>query len=153
MRIFPTADFLVPETSTFDHGDRWQEIGSFRQPDILGATIHEIGHSLGLGHSLAELPGEFWIYQSPDGLGHLVDIMQPKGNANMYWIFTRYSGLGTGKLFDDDIAGIRSIYGTGGGTVTSLVPEPASWVLGVIAASAFAAITRSARRRITRLIK
>jgi hypothetical protein len=124
---FPGNNVLAGDVE-YDDSDRWQEIGTRPVPDILGATIHELGHSLGLNHT------------------DLVD-------ANMYWIFTRCSGLGTGKLFADDIAGIRSIYGSGSGTVTSLVPEPATWALGLIAASAFAAITRSTRRRTARLIK
>ncbi len=95
----------------YDHGDRWQEIGTLPQPDILGATIHELGHSLGLNHT---------------------DLV----NANMYWIFTRTQGLGTGKLFPDDIAGIQSIYGAGRGTVTSLVPEPGTALLAVLGACA-----------------
>jgi len=97
----------------YDHGDRWQLVGTLPQPDILGATIHELGHTLGLGHT------------------NVVD-------ANMYWIFTRTSGLGTGKLFPDDIAGIQSIYGVGSGSVTSLVPEPASWLMAMLAVSAMA---------------
>jgi hypothetical protein len=79
----------------FDDGDRWQEIGTTPVPDILGATIHELGHSLGLGHSGLE-------------------------EAAMYWIFNRFSGIGTGQLHADDIAGIRAVYGTGAGSVTPL---------------------------------
>lgn len=142
---FPNSGFPIAGDVTFDHEDRWQEIGEFRQPDILGAAIHEIGHTLGLGHSLVELPGEFWIYQNPDGLGHLVDVMQPKGGANMYWIFTRYSGLGTGMLFADDIAGIQKVYGAGVGGVTPLVPEPASGVL--VALALVTMVGRFCRRR------
>jgi hypothetical protein len=95
----------------FDHGDPWQEAGTRPIPDILGATIHELGHSLGLGHS--SLP-----------------------TANMHWIFTRYDGPGTGALAPDDIAGIRSIYGAGQGRVvplTSHVPEPATLFLLLLA--------------------
>jgi hypothetical protein len=106
----------------FDHGDRWQEIGTRPIPDILGATIHELGHSLGLNHT------------------DLTD-------SNMYWIFTRYSGLGTGKLFPDDIAGIQSIYGPGKGVVVSLVPEPASCILALLAASLL--LWRSRRRPVS----
>jgi hypothetical protein len=97
----------------FDDGDPWQEVGTRPIPDILGATIHELGHALGLGHT---------------GLS----------TANMYWIFTRYGGLGTGRLHSDDIAGIRSIYGSGQGRVIPLsirIPEPTGWMLGLITAS------------------
>lgn len=116
---FPGAGDFAGDVE-YDHGDRWQEIGTLPQPDILGATIHELGHSLGLNHT------------------SVVD-------ANMYWIFTRTSGLGTGRLHTDDIAGIRSIYGTGSGIVTSLVPEPASWVLAAMGAGMLA--LRTNRRR------
>lgn len=88
----------------FDHSDPWQASGTLHVPDILGAAIHEIGHTLGLGHT-------------------------DNSNANMYWIFHRFQGLGTGQLFADDIAGIQAIYGVGSGTVTSLVPEPTSLLL------------------------
>jgi Matrixin len=90
----------------YDHGDRWQLNGTTPMPDILGATIHELGHSLGLNHTNI-LP------------------------SNMYWIFTRYNGPGTGQLFPDDIAGIRAIYGAGLGSVTPLttIPEPATSLL------------------------
>lgn len=89
----------------FDRGDPWALIGTTREPDILGAAIHELGHALGLTHS--SLP-----------------------EANMYWIFTRHTGPGSGKLHEDDIAAIQSIYGAGVGSVTPLplvqVPEPAT---------------------------
>jgi hypothetical protein len=89
----------------FDHGDPWQEVGSLSVPDILGAAIHEIGHTLGLHHT-------------------------DDSSANMYWIFHRFAGPGTGQLFPDDIAGIQSIYGAGVGSVLPLhVPEPATWLL------------------------
>ncbi len=114
----------------FDDSDKWQEVGTLRKPDILGAAIHEIGHSLGLAHSTGIQVGQYWTYQVDDGAGHLVDHLEPKGNANMFWIFTRYSGLGTGQLFPDDIAGIQAIYGTGPGSVSPMaVPEPAALTL------------------------
>ncbi len=93
----------------FDHGDPWQEFGTLPVPDILGATTHEIGHSLGLNHT---------------------DIPQ----ANMYWIFRRTQGLNDGWLHPDDIAGIRSIYSAGVGSVTPLlVPEPATGLMALAA--------------------
>ena len=89
----------------FDHGDPWQEVGTLPVPDILGATIHELGHALGLQHS-----------NDPQ--------------ANMYWIFRRGAGPGTGALHTDDIDGIRAIYGSGVGSVTPLgVPEPTAWTI------------------------
>ena len=101
---FPSSGATLAGDVEYDHADPWQEVGTLPVPDILGATIHELGHSLGLGHT---------------------DLTE----ANMYWIFTRTAGLGTGKLFADDIAGIRAIYGAGSGSVVSLVPEPAIGVL------------------------
>ncbi len=106
----------------FDHGDPWQEVGTQSIPDILGASIHEIGHTLGLNHTTVV-------------------------GANMYWIFHRFSGLGTGELFPDDIAGIQAIYGAGSGGVYPLaVPEPAACLLGLFAIIWFG-INRPARPR------
>ena len=90
-----------------DIGDRWNLEGSFVYPDILGAMIHELGHSLGLLHS-------------------------SESSANMWHIFPRFSGPGTEHLHEDDIAGIQAIYGVGVGSVTPL-PEPSSCVLALLA--------------------
>lgn len=112
----------------YDEGDRWQEVGTTPQPDILGATIHEVGHIIGLNHT---------------------DV----STANMYWIFHRYSGLNSPELapanipiqFADDIQGIRSIYGAGVGSVTPIgVPEPATGFL--IAAAMLCALPIRRRR-------
>jgi hypothetical protein len=92
---YPSSDVLAGDVE-YDHGDPWQEVGTTPVPDILGATIHELGHSLGLGHSDDDA-------------------------AAMYWIFNRFSGIGTGELHADDIAGIRSVYGAGMGSVTPLM--------------------------------
>lgn len=128
----------------FDEGDRWLEVGTLHQPDILGAAIHEIGHTLGLAHSLGIRPGEYWSYPIYDVNNQVVEHLEAKGNANMFWIFTRYSGLGTGQLFPDDVAGIQAIYGTEPGSVTSLVtPEP-----GTLTLIFFAAATFFLRRRV-----
>lgn len=88
----------------FDNGDPWQVNGTTSTPDVLGAAIHEIGHTLGLTHS--NIPG-----------------------TNLYWIFRRHSGSGSGMLLPDDIAAIQSVYGVGVGSVTPLprpVPEPST---------------------------
>lgn len=114
---FPSGGVYAGDVE-YDHGDRWQEVGTLPLPDILGATIHELGHSLGLNHT--SIP-----------------------EANLYWIFTRYSGLGTGKLHADDIAGIQSIYGPGSGTVTSLVPEPGAGVLVIATIATMFGLRRS----------
>jgi hypothetical protein len=105
----------------FDHSDPWQVVGTLSAPDILGASIHEIGHTLGLNHT--------------DVVG-----------ANMYWIFHRFSGLGTGQLFPDDIAGIQAIYGAGSGNVFPLaVPEPAAAFLVAMAATWLLTFRRTRR--------
>ncbi len=93
----------------FDDGDPWQKQGTLPTPDVLGAAIHELGHSLGLDES-----------EDP--------------TSNMYYIFTRYNGPGTGaSLKPDDIAGIQAIYGAGVGSVTPLsVPEPSTTILAAL---------------------
>jgi hypothetical protein len=128
---YPPGDGY-PGDVEFDDTDFWQEVGTLHQPDVLGAAIHETGHALGLAHSTGITPGQYWSYLVSDGNGGTTTHLEPMGNANMFWIFTRYSGLGTGQLGGDDILGIQAIYGAGHGSVTSLVPEPATWLLFVI---------------------
>lgn len=120
---YPSYPGTLPGDVFFDNGDPWQEVGSLHEPDVLGAAIHELGHALGLNHS-----------NDP--------------TANMYWIFTRYSGLGTGKLTADDIAGIQSIYGAGKGSVVplGLTPEPTSATLALAAVVSLLPLLRRRRR-------
>jgi hypothetical protein len=144
---FPPGDGY-PGDVQFDDSDAWQIVGTLRQPDVLGAAIHEIGHSLGLGHATGIIPGEYWSYQVYDGTGQVVDHLEPKGNADMFWIFNRYSGLGTGQLMPDDIAGIQAIYGAGQGSVTPLgVPEPTTVRLLIACAAALGMGGRGRRSR------
>jgi len=90
----------------FDNSNTWK-IGAGAGYDLLQVLVHELGHSLGLGHT-----------PPPDEPGGATAIMNP-----IY--LERYSGLGTAFLYEDDIAGIQSIYGVGVGSVTPL-PEPSS---------------------------
>lgn len=109
---YPTSSGNLGGDVFFDHSDPWELIGTTREPDILGAAIHEIGHALGLTHSSIE-------------------------GVNMYWIFKRHAGPGTGELLPDDIAAIQSVYGAGAGSVTPLwaqVPEPPAFLLAMAAA-------------------
>jgi hypothetical protein len=122
---FPFGGFYAGDVE-FDHGDPWQEFGTLSTPDILGATTHEVGHSLGLHHT--SVP-----------------------EANMYWIFRRTQGLGDGWLHPDDIAGMQFIYGPGTGSVTPLViPEPISAAIWIVAATVFLCI--ASRHRGTRRV-
>lgn len=100
MAYFPTslANPIAGDIH-FDNGDPWAIVGTPSEPDVLGILTHEIGHSLGIEHS--ELDG-----------------------AVMFPAALRRNGPGTGLLTADDIAAVRAIYGTGVGSVTTLVPEP-----------------------------
>jgi hypothetical protein len=71
--------------------------GSF---DFLEVAVHEIGHALGLGHEPAPPAGN-------------IALMNPNYAG-------RFDGLGTSFLLPDDVNGIRTIYGTGVGSVTPL---------------------------------
>ena len=103
---FPTGStgFGLQGDVHFDRSNRWEPIGHIDPvtgadyPDILGATIHEVGHSIDIRHS------------NIDG-------------ANMFPRFLRASGPGTAYLHSDDIAAVQKIYGAGVGSVTPLI-EP-----------------------------
>ncbi|MCH7726630.1 MAG: matrixin family metalloprotease, partial [Planctomycetes bacterium] len=78
------------------HFDIDEEWGAAQGGFFLEVILHELGHSLGLGHELV-----------------VNAIMNPT-------IQNRFNGLGESFLFTDDINGIRAIYGTGVGSVTPL---------------------------------
>ena len=78
-----------------DTGENWK-LGAGGGIDFVEVMTHEIGHALGLGHESTNSA-----------------IMNPYYGG-------RFSGLGTGYLIADDINGIRALYGTGTGSVTSL---------------------------------
>jgi hypothetical protein len=108
----------------YDDSDRWQLVGTQPVPDILGASVHEIGHVLGLNHT--------------DVVG-----------ADMYWIFNRFSGPGTATLQPDDIAGMQSIYGAGTGSLTPLaVPEPTAGLMMLVLGAWFATNRRARSKRV-----
>lgn len=127
----PPADPIAKAQSTcigysqicdvqYDDSDRWQVVGTQPIPDILGASVHEIGHVLGLNHT--------------DVVG-----------SDMYWIFNRFSGPGTATLGPDDIAGIQFIYGAGVGSLTPLaVPEPATGILAILGTTWLLSLRRRA---------
>jgi Ca2+-binding RTX toxin-like protein len=89
------ASFPQGGDITFDTGDNWNA------SLFLETAVHELGHSLGLGHSTG------------------VDaILNPS-------IQNRFNGPGTAFLFQDDINGVRSLYGSGAGSVNALGDAPA----------------------------
>lgn len=101
---FPSNSPNLGSDIHFDNGDPWAVVGTPSEPDILGIMAHEIGHTLGIGHSTI-------------------------AGAVMFPAALRRSGPGTGILTPDDIAAVQAIYGQGVGSVTpllALVPEPMS---------------------------
>ena len=108
---FSTTDGRAGDVH-FDNGNTWRLNLGDPGIDLLEVMVHELGHSLGLGHEPTS--------------GNTA-IMNP-------YYGSRYSGLGTSFLFQDDINGIRAIYGTGTGSVTPLgtaVPLPAAAWMGL----------------------
>ncbi len=83
-----------------DRDENWSTRPSFSNIDIIEVLTHELGHSLGLDHETRNAA-----------------IMNPFYSG-------RYEGPGTGVLLQDDINGIRAIYGTGVGSVSSLDRKP-----------------------------
>ncbi len=103
---FPSNGPHIGSDIQFDNGDPWEVIGTPSAPDILGILAHEIGHTLGIGHSAIN-------------------------GAVMFPAALRRMGPGTGLLTADDMNAVIAIYGTGVGSVTPLIsiPEPATLVI------------------------
>ncbi|WP_425397049.1 matrixin family metalloprotease [Aeoliella sp.] len=96
----------------FDNGNTWtlDDTAPGGVVDIIEIAVHEIGHALGLDH------------EDPS---NATAIMNPSyGN--------RYSGPGSAFLFQDDIDGIRAIYGEGVGSVTPLAPDEATFGVNMV---------------------
>lgn len=119
LAYFPSNGGNIAGDIHFDNGDPWEVVGTSSEPDVLGVLTHEIGHTLGIGHSTL------------DGA-----VMFPRALRRM--------GPGTGILTPDDVAAVRAVYGAGVGSVTPLfqVPEPATALLVLLALA-----SRPARRR------
>lgn len=79
---------------TYDTAEVWTE------SSFLETTVHELGHALGLDHE--------------DNTPAIMNSVL--GN--------RYNNVNRPFLFDDDINSIRSLYGSGKGTVVTLNPLP-----------------------------
>lgn len=106
---FPSNGNHIGSDIHFDHGDPWEVIGTPSAPDILGILTHEIGHTLGIGHSAFD-------------------------GAVMFPAALRRMGPGTGLLTADDMNAVLAIYGSGVGSVTPLisVPEPGAMMIAVL---------------------
>lgn len=106
---FPSNGNHIGGDIHFDHGDPWEVIGTPSAPDILGIMTHEIGHTLGIGHSAIN-------------------------GAVMFPAALRRMGPGTGLLTTDDMNAVLAIYGSGVGSVTPLisVPEPGTMMIAVL---------------------
>jgi Matrixin/SdrD B-like domain/Bacterial pre-peptidase C-terminal domain len=88
--FFPTGTGLAGDVH-FDSGDTWSIGPGGNSIDLIEVAVHEIGHSLGLGHE-------------PSPPGGMDAIMNP-------FYGERYDGFGTSFLLDDDVAGVQSLYG------------------------------------------
>ena len=95
-----TGDIHFNATSAF----AWSVGAGFPTIDFLEVITHEIGHSLGVGHIL-----------------YADAIMQP-------YLNNRFRGRGTAYLLEPDILAIRSLYGSGLGSVHPM-PEPSTMLL------------------------
>ncbi|MGE3315232.1 MAG: matrixin family metalloprotease [Planctomycetaceae bacterium] len=98
---FPTGSGLAGDLH-LDNSNTWK-LGPSGGIDVIEVLTHELGHALGLDHE-----------PTPSGSVGNNAIMNPYYGA-------RYTtGLNSAHLLQDDINGIRTIYGTGVGSVIPL---------------------------------
>ena len=101
----------------FDSSETWS-VNPGQGIDLVEVATHEIGHALGMAH------------EPPPSMGGTDAIMNPVYAG-------RFHGLGTSFLYQDDINGIRALYGAGVGSVQPLVqvspPLPANQIQGYVA--------------------
>ncbi|MBD2532372.1 matrixin family metalloprotease, partial [Nostoc flagelliforme FACHB-838] len=97
----PSLSYGLAGDIHFDSSETWALKFTSNQVDILEVAVHEIGHALGLDHEPSTKDGGTNAIMNPTAVN-------------------RYSGLGSAFLYDDDIKGIRDIYGTGVGSVNPL---------------------------------
>jgi hypothetical protein len=92
----------------FDDGDTWGN-GATSGVDMIETAAHELGHALGMAHANGDT-------RDLDGDGD-ADCPPPTPALMDACAANLFSGPGTSFLFQDDVNGIRSIYGTGLGYV------------------------------------
>jgi hypothetical protein len=105
---YPSTDGLGGDIH-FDDAEVWTFAPDAQVPpgsfDFLEVATHEIGHALGLAH------------EPPPSQGGNPAIMNPFYSG-------RFNGPGTSFLLQDDMNGIRALYGIGTGSITPLqVPD------------------------------
>ena len=94
---FPDVNFWGASGDVHMDSDESWTLGGNSGTDFLEVMTHELGHALGLDHE-----------------DNSIAIMNPF-HAGVY------DGLGTGFLYSHDIDAIRSVYGTGTGSVTPII--------------------------------
>ena len=94
---FPSNNFFGASGDIhLDTQESWT-LGNGRGTDLLEVLTHEVGHALGLGHS--------------DGVESILNSFHTGA----------FSGPGTSFLYQHDIDSIRSVYGSGSGSVTPII--------------------------------